>query len=109
MATDAQLMALLAETRHAEARHARACLAGDVGAGEAAREDLAAALAVMADAPADGLAGIAAKAARLCASLRRGGTAMDEGGYGTRIDYTDAPVATSLAADLARLVPEVVT
>ena len=54
----------------------------------------------MAAIPAAGLQGIAAKAGRLCWSL----------GSGTGLDIMvcDEPLAESLAADLARLVPHAV-
>ena len=59
-------------------------------------EDL---IAEMADTPAATLLGVAAKAARLCHSLGAG--------RGCIIPVCEAPLAESLAADLARLAPEV--
>ena len=94
---DAPLLALLASADAAEAAHSAACAAGDDEAGDDASDRLRVALAGMAETRAQGWHGIAAKAVRICRSL----------GDGTQIDAADAPVARSLAADLARLAPEV--
>lgn len=99
---DARLLALLAQAREAEADYA-AAIGREDDAGEAAAEArVEDALADMADTPAETWQGIAAKAARICRSLRDGGTT------GASMLYADAPVAASLAADLARLAPGVV-
>jgi hypothetical protein len=109
---DAQLLRLLDEARAADAALDAACAAG--GLAETARDPAALrlaeaaeqaasarynrAIAAMAATPAEGWQGIAAKAARLCASVsaRRGRI----------LAHAEHPLADSLAADLARLVPE---
>lgn len=81
---DAGLLHLLTQTRRADTPDAAA--------------ELGSILAQMAETPAAGLPGIAAKAARLCRSAADGG--------GVLMD-AEAPLVASLAADLARLAPEV--
>ncbi|MBU8541245.1 hypothetical protein [Falsiroseomonas tokyonensis] len=100
---DAAILAALARTREAEAEYSSAVAADDDAAQAAAAERLEQAIADMAELQAEGLRGIALKATRLCRSLAEGG----EGG--TVISYADAPLARSLAADLARLEPVVIT
>jgi hypothetical protein len=104
-ATDARLLTLLEETRIAEAVHYRACLTDDDAAIEAALERLQEVLEALAETPAAGWHGIAVKAARICRSLRDGG---HSGEWGHSVNNDDVAVAESLAADLARLAPEVV-
>lgn len=97
---DARLLALLAEARDAEQAHHDAANAEDETGIEAATERLEGILDAMADLPAAGWTGIAVKAARICRSLYDSGTGMG-------LLAADVPVMESLAADLARLAPEV--
>ena len=105
-ADDGRLLALLADSREAEAAHDAAARADDDEAIAAALARLGQVLGAMADTPARGWTGIAVKAARLCRSMRDGGT--EPGAFGDTIADDDVPIAESLAADLARLAPEVV-
>ena len=98
---DGRLLALLAESRDADDAHSAAASAEDDAGIAAATERLNGILATMADTPAAGWQGIAIKAARLCRSLY-------DSGDGCVILAADVPVMESLAADLARLAPEVV-
>jgi hypothetical protein len=91
---DARLLALQAEAKRADADYAAACEA------ESGDAELAAAFArweavarVIADIPADGLAGVAVKARFLLVALANGAANVDHA------------IADSLAADLARLAP----
>jgi hypothetical protein len=97
--TDAALLDILAELRCAEAAHTADCIAtdgDDVDAETVVIEDL---VERMIATPAASMTGIAVKAARLVYSLhpRRGG-----------LMYCEDALPESLAADLARLAPEVV-
>ena len=103
-APDARLLALLAESRAAEADYTNTP-SEDGAALDAASERLEEVLAAMAETPAESLIGVAAKAARLCRSLRDSGMV---GEWGCTVTYADVTVARSLAEDLARLRPEVV-
>lgn len=104
---DARLLALLAEANAAEASYRAALVMHDDEDATATRvyARLEAILEDMASTPATSLLGVAAKAARVCRSLRDGAI---RGEQGTTISRADAPVAESLAEDLARLAPEVV-
>ncbi|MEO3472516.1 hypothetical protein AAFN86_11660 [Roseomonas sp. CAU 1739] len=104
-ATDARLLALLADSRAAEDAHDVAARADDDAGVAAALARLEAVLGAMANTPAAGWVGVAVKAARLCRSLRDGGDQFD--GFGDSVTVDDVPVAESLAADLARLAPGV--
>jgi hypothetical protein len=101
---DAALVAMAAELQSIDRAYNAGCGQSDdfcnSPQGEAMMERLEAIIDRMAELPADGLEGIAAKAGRLCASLdpRSGGSLM----------CCEAPLVASLAADLARLVPEAV-
>ena len=99
-ADDGRLLALLADSRDAEDAHSAAASAEDEDGAAQASERLAGILEAMADTPAAGWQGVAVKAARLCRSLY-------DSGDGCVILAADAPVMESLAADLARLAPEV--
>lgn len=100
---DAGLVTMAAELRAIEAAYNEGCRGPnewtetpEAVAMMARLEDL---IDRMAETPAVGLAGIAAKAGRLCFSLHpRSGGLM----------YCEAPLVTSLAADLARLAPDAV-
>ncbi len=98
-AEDDRLLALLADSRGAEAAYLAALQADDDPGADAAMDELKGVLAAMADIPAAGWQGIAVKTARLCRSLN-----ADPGG--NSISYADVPLADSLAEDLARLAPE---
>lgn len=102
---DAELLRLAAELRTAEeALRVAVCRMADLddaGAGDeadAASEVVEELLERMAATPAHGLPGIAAKAGRLTYSLSDTCTIM----------HAEKPLAASLAADLARLVPQAV-
>lgn len=92
---DARLLALLAEAKRADADYAACCddEAGDAPLAAAFARWEAAAYAV-ADAPADGLAGVAVKSRFLLVALANGAAVADHA------------IAQSLAADPARLIPE---
>lgn len=101
-ALDARLVTLAGNLRQAEADYSAL-----VGLEDDARDDKAeravslritSLVGAMAAIPAAGLQGIAAKAGRICWSLSAG-TGLD-------IMVCDEPLAESLAADLARLVPQ---
>lgn len=97
---DAQLVALAADLRQAEGEYnALVDLEEDNRRNDerAASDRIADLVGAMADIPAEGLLGIAAKAGRLCWSLQpeHGGSLM----------YCEDVLAESLAADLARLAP----
>jgi len=102
---DAELLRFAAELRAAEeAWRAAACRTDDPDDAdaeddaEAASETVEGLLQRMAETPACGPSGIAAKAWRLTYSLSDTGTIM----------HAEMPLAASLAADLARLVPQAV-
>jgi hypothetical protein len=102
---DTELLQLAAELRAAEeAWRAAACRTDDPDDAdaeddaEAASETVEGLLQRMAETPACGPSGIAAKAWRLTYSLSDTGTIM----------HAEMPLAASLAADLARLVPQAV-
>ena len=104
VALDARLVTLAGNLRQAEADYSALVCRNDADRDDAAEEaaslritSLAGAMAAL---PAAGLQGIAAKAGRLCWSLSSG-TGLD-------IMLCDEPLAESLAADLARLVPHAV-
>lgn len=99
---DVRLLQLLEATRVAEAEYSRAVRAQDDAAEDAAMERLEAALAEMADTAAEGWLGVAAKAARICRSLKE---SAPSGEWGTTIMFADGPVAASLMDDLQRLAP----
>lgn len=101
---DAPLLVLLADIRAADEAYAAAVRANvddveDDPAQQAAHAAWEAAIARMAATPAATMLGVAAKATRLCESLHDGG--------GHSIAFAEVALAESLAADLARLVPEV--
>ena len=100
---DAALVAMAAELRAIEATYNAGCGTSDEfcksAEGEAMMERLETIIDQMAETPAEGLEGIAAKAGRLCFSLHpRSGGLM----------YCEEPLVESLAADLARLAPAAV-
>ena len=97
---DGRLLTLLAASRKAEQAHHDAASAEDEPGIATATECLNAILAEMAEVPATTWTGIAVKAARLCRSLY-------DSGHGCTVLAADAPVAESLAKDLARLAPGV--
>ena len=102
--SDAALVAMAAELRAIEAAYNIGCGTSDEFCkspeGEGLMERLEDIIDQMAETPANGLEGIAAKAGRLCFSLhpRSGGTLMN----------CEMPLLASLAEDLARLAPEAV-
>ena len=103
-ALDARLVALAGELRQAEA-HYSALMALEAPsatpeAERAASLRIVGLVGVMAALPAAGLVGIAAKAGRLCLSLK--------GQPGGGLMTCEDGLAESLAADLARLVPHAV-
>jgi hypothetical protein len=97
-APDDLLVALLAETRAAEAVYATALNLDHDDLGNAASDRLAAAITAMADTPAAGWRGIAAKAARLVDSLG------SDPNLSAILD-ADKPLVRSLRVDLARMEP----
>lgn len=101
-ALDARLVTLAGNLRQAEAGYTALVGKNDADRDDAAEEAVSLRIATLSGAmaalPAAGLQGIAAKAGRLCWSLSNG-TGLD-------IMVCDEPLAESLAADLARLVPQ---
>ncbi|RYI23408.1 MAG: hypothetical protein EON48_07790 [Acetobacteraceae bacterium] len=101
-AMDERLVMLAAHLRDAEAYYNALVgledAKGNDPAEKAASLRIMALVGAMADIPAEGLLGIAAKAGRLCWSLQpqHGGALM----------YCEDALAESLAADLARLAPQ---
>lgn len=98
---DAGLVAMAAELRATEAAYEAGVRSGDAWSGSPEGEAISVRLEElvtnMADTPAMGLAGIAAKAGRLCVSLEQGTGALM---------YCENVLVASLAADLARLAPQ---
>ena len=102
-ALDARLVTLAGELRQAEAHHTAMVALEDPSAEAAERAAslrIVGLIGAMAGLPAAGLVGIAAKAGRLCWSL--------EPKHGGSLMYCEDVLAESLAADLARLVPQAV-
>lgn len=99
-APDAPLLHLAAQLRATETDYAAAVAADNDEAITAAGDRLEDLIAELADMPAAGLAGVAAKAGRLTSSIIAGG--------GTSIMVAEAALVESLDRDLARLVPAAV-
>ena len=100
---DARLVALAGELRQAEAHHTALVALEDPSAEaveRAASLRIVGLIGAIAGLPAAGLVGIASKAGRLCWSL--------EPKHGGSLMYCEDVLAESLAADLARLVPQAV-
>jgi hypothetical protein len=102
LASDAELVTLAAELRDLEEKFNAGCTAqdeyDDTPEGKVVMRGINARLERMTKIPAAGLAGVAAKAGRLCWSYQSGSNLMN----------CEVPLLDSLAEDLARLAPEAV-